>query len=1389
MQPKKFTLLLQFCCLLFTEALGQISFEQLNVRLPQLNQSTVKLADYDNDGDLDIAVAGERQNSKISSVHEFYIYRNDSDGEFVEIFETIISSNGGRVNWGDINNDGLLDVFVTGLEIYTTTPRLYIFKNLGDDKFEQYLHIDTEKGYPNLINCKTPRVLDINRDGFNDMCCLDYSSYPFIHINNGTQFIDSLYNRFIEGAIPPLEVHSDWADFNRDGYPDFVFLNNIYKNNGDSTFSKIEFSEPFIPDNNYWVDLDADGFSDIVSANNIYKNINGVNFEPAGYLQHAGAYSFADFNNDGFMDVLSMADYENKTMLMINKGDMSFAIFEIPQLQGNTYAIDLGDLDNDGDIDVVAFGLVQDRGLILLNQGQWSISESLLPNDLKHVSINNKIQISWESPESLGSNLYIKNDQQFIVSPGGLRGHNQFHTSSMGNLFLSKTIEIDATVLPEDGLYEYAVQSVNSSYKSSRFTDPLYFTFYRDNALDAPTELKIINLTINSASFSWLDNSLTESSYIIEIQKQSLFEEISVLPPNSTSYTFTNLKPNTQYTIRVKSVGSVKHGFSSIVRFSTPSSLLIPFQLQVSTLTKSSIVLKWSYTSGSEDGFVIERATGSSSNYVSIGSSLIPEFTDSNVEVGTNYSYRVKAYNESESSKYSDIIFVTFKVHKFEELLLEIQPGQTNGMAWGDFNNDGFEDLFIAPTKHLYKNNGDETFTSIENSGIGVPNLYNSFAIWGDVDNDGFLDLFIGTEKGGNHLFKNMSNGTFKSMQTVISTKLMFTSAAAFVDYDNDGDVDLFVSNSKDFGNGLPCYIDDPSYLYRNEGKWEFVLFEVTDLTTQKDNSTMPAFGDLDNNGFTDLVFSKLLEQPADICPQWHGTEVYFNDGSSNAFIKDGENIIAYDDPFKQASSWSAVLGDFDNDLQIDVITTYGRFGGSTLYKNSNGRDFEIVNLPSYTISIAGAWVDFDNDTDKDIYLSSLDYDIYNHLYQNKNNEFTPIYFGDITYRAQEDLTWIDLNNDGFLDLISRDSSRFFNYFRNIPNDNNWVKIQLKGSPSNTFGVGAKVFVKTKYGWQYDFIVTTHSYKSQKGYILNFGLKDCTNIDSVKVVWPMGTKQYLTNIAANQTLVIEETNASEIPLYKPSNLKSKILSPRSVEVSWTVNSKDHTGFIIKRSTGDESNYKVVGQVRSSERSYIDETVSNTGKYYYIVQAEKGSELSDQSASSFVKLTFPDPTELQVALENGPDRKLTWDHLSLERNVSKYKIERSLDGSPYKIIGESIATSFIDRQELAGLMSYRVNAIFSNTFVSDYSNQVEIIVTGLSDNKIDVSIYPNPANDQINIISNHSIKSICIDDLLGKRIYSGSEVSEIDVSKFKSGLYVLKISIGENEMAFKILIQR
>jgi hypothetical protein len=1384
MTLKRGILIFQFTCLLFINAISQISFEKLNIRLPQLNQAAVKLADYDNDGDLDIAITGEKQNSKIASVNSFYIYRNDGNNEFVEIYQSIISSIGGKVNWGDINNDGLLDVYVTGLEIYTIIPRLYIFKNLGDDKFEQYLDSDTEKGYPNLRNCKTTQIVDINRDGINDICCLDYSTYPFIYINDGSRFIDSLYNRFIEGYVTPVEVNSDWADFNRDGYPDFVFLNNVYANNGDSTFTKIEFSEPLIPDNNYWVDINADGFSDIVSANNIYKNVNGVSFESVGYLPYAGIYSFADFNNDGYMDVISVADYERKTKLMINNQDLSFTIFEIPQLDDNTYAIDLGDLDSDGDIDIVAFGLIHDKGIILLNEGQWVVSNPLQPINLEHTFINGKLCLNWESSDPLGSNLYIKNDNEFIISPGGSKNHRQYHSPTLGNLFLSKSVEIDTSLLIGEGLFEWSVQSINSSYKSSEFAQPAYFTFYKDNALDAPSNLRILNLTRNSASIAWNDNSLSESTYVVESQNQQSFEEILSLPQNSTSFTLNNLTANTQYTIRVKTVNLNKDGLSNIVRFSTPSDINTPTQLQVSSMTKSTITLKWSYIGGNDVGFKIERAQGVSTKYVSIGSSVISEFIDSNVEVGTNYSYRVKAYNESETSKYSGIVYVTFKVHKFEELFLEIQPGETNGMAWGDFDNDGFEDLYIPGAQKLYKNNGNETFTPIENSGIVYSNLYYSVALWGDVDNDGLLDLFIGTEKGKNSLFKNLGNGKFGSISTIISDIPMFTSDAAFVDFDNDGDIDLFVTNRKNPGNGIACYVEDPSYFYRNDGNWEFVSLEIPDLTTQRDNSTMPAFGDLDNNGFTDLVFAKLLTSPADVCPQWHGTEVYYNNNLSGLFVKGEES----NHPSKFGASWTALLGDFDNDLDLDLITTDGP---SKLYRNKDGKNLEIVNLPSITSSVSGAWVDFDNDADKDIYLNSLDFDTYNHLYQNKNHEFNPVYFGDITYRAQDELAWIDLNNDGFLDLISRDSSKFFNYFRNIPNDNNWLKIRLKGSPSNTFGVGAKVFIKTKYGWQYDYIATSHSYKSQSGYTLNFGLKDCSNIDSVKVVWPMGTKQYLTDINANQMLVIEEKNATELPLYKPSNLKAEILSPKTVEISWTINSIDHTGFIIKRSTSNESNYQIIGEVFGNGNSYVDGTVSNTGQYYYIVQAKKNNETSDESVSLFVELPFPNPTNLAVELINKFERKLTWEHSLIKSNLAKYNIERSIDSSPYTIISDATLKTFIDKEPQTGLLSYRVLGVFDNSFKSEYSNIVEIntLVTALEENLNNISIYPNPAEGIIKIKSNSIIDKIEMNDLLGNQIFLESHGSEIDVSRISSGIYILRLSIGEKIINYKIAITK
>ena len=215
--------------------------------------------------------------------------------------------------------------------------------------------------------------------------------------------------------------------------------------------------------------------------------------------------------------------------------------------------------------------------------------------------------------------------------------------------------------------------------------------------------------------------------------------------------------------------------------------------------------------------------------------------------------------------------------------LEEAKPSRSAN--WSDYDNDGDQDLFVvnegANTNSLFKNNGDGSFTAVTGSPVVQGNLGSITASWGDVNNDGFNDLFVGNTgfylEKNNRLFLNNTNGGFTIAPSgPISTDGGCTYGSAFADYDNDGDLDLFVANGYCNGNIV-------NFLYKNDGAGAF----ERDLSALPTFSTLcsygTAWGDLNNDGFQDLVVSTCKNKAADPQPN---NLAFINNGNNNHWLK-----------------------------------------------------------------------------------------------------------------------------------------------------------------------------------------------------------------------------------------------------------------------------------------------------------------------------------------------------------------------------------------------------------------------------------------------------------------------------------------------------------------------
>jgi hypothetical protein len=456
---------------------------------------------------------------------------------------------------------------------------------------------------------------------------------------------------------------------------------------------------------------------------------------------------------------------------------------------------------------------------------------------------------------------------------------------------------------------------------------------------------------------------------------------------------------------------------------------------------------------------------------------------------------------------------------------------QAASFTWWDYDNDNFLDLFICNTSAIggaapdacYHNNGDGTFSRLLNTGLQQPSgsLKEAFgSAPGDFDNDGNLDLFVARPAYiGNNLFRNVGSGRFVAMTRAqagsVASDAVYSYTAAWGDYDNDGFLDLFVAN----------YDKQNDFLYRNDGTGKFTKMttvEVGLVVADQADSTGCAWADYDNDGYVDLFVGNA-----------GGTSFLYHNNHQGGFTRvvDGSIVAQAGNGTASGGTWA----DYDNDGFLDLYLAQGTKGGS-LHRNLGGHTFTNVTasagvmMPVNGAVWVGAWGDYDNDGYLDLFV--LSYQGTNTLFHNNGDgTFASLNVGSPLTDGNRDACpgWADYDNDGFLDLFiacGNGQAEKDLLYHNNGNRNGWLKVKLVGLASNRSGIGAKVRVQAtingKTVRQMREISGSNAADGGSGLLAHFGLGDATNVDVLRIEWPSGIVQELTNLVPKQFLTITE---------------------------------------------------------------------------------------------------------------------------------------------------------------------------------------------------------------------------------------------------------------------------
>lgn len=507
------------------------------------------------------------------------------------------------------------------------------------------------------------------------------------------------------------------------------------------------------------------------------------------------------------------------------------------------------------------------------------------------------------------------------------------------------------------------------------------------------------------------------------------------------------------------------------------------------------------------------------------------------------------------------------------------------GVAAFDYDNDGLLDLFFTngaaiPSlektgpqfwNRLFHNNGDGTFTDVTEK-AGVQGLgYSMGVAAGDFDNDGFVDLYV-TGVNRNQLLHNNGDGTFTDVtaKAGVSGNLPgkgkgWSVTAGWFDYNIDGRLDLLVINYLDYDLKTAalcsskkittyCSPDDfqglPNILYRNNGDGTFTDVSVpSHIANYVGKGMGVAFADYNNDGHTDMFISN------DTFPNF----LLRNNGDGTFTDEATEAGVAYKENGKAVAGMGAEFRDMDNDGKPDIFHTAMYGDTFPLYQNLGDGQFQeitgVAGLAGSTSKLtgwgAGAY-DFDNDGWKDLFTANaaiLDnemeiehrpFPLPNSVYRREDvthfrdvsSTAGPVFriaaphrgaaFGDFLNTGRIDAAVTVLNGPPQL-LINTTGA-------DLPpaKRNHWILLKLVGLADNHDGLGTRVKITTVHGSQYNEATTAVGYNSSSDKRVHFGLGDATVIDTIDLWWPTGIHQLLTNVKADQVLTITERESAAL---------------------------------------------------------------------------------------------------------------------------------------------------------------------------------------------------------------------------------------------------------------------
>ena len=508
----------------------------------------------------------------------------------------------------------------------------------------------------------------------------------------------------------------------------------------------------------------------------------------------------------------------------------------------------------------------------------------------------------------------------------------------------------------------------------------------------------------------------------------------------------------------------------------------------------------------------------------------------------------------------------------------QIEP-MVAGVAIFDYNNDGYEDIYFVNGagipelmktgpeyyNRLYQNNGNGTFTDVTARAGVKGEGYSMGVAVGDYDNDGWEDLYVvGVNR--NQLFHNNGDGTFTDVTEAAGLKGLdpqrgktWSICAGWFDYDNDGWLDLFVVNYCVWGldkdpfcgsefTGVRAYCHPskfaplPDALYHNNRDGTFTeVSAAAGIRPHLGKGMGVAFADYDADGYLDVFVANDTTR----------NFLFYNNGDGTFSERGLQAGVAYNGDGSALSYMGADFRDVDNDGRPDIFVTAISNETFSYFHNEGGGIFDDFTHPSglgrlsiFSSGWSNGIFDLNNDGRKDLFSANshvndnIGFEM-NVPFQQRNSIFANAgdRFVDVSASAGEDFqvaaahrgcAFGDLDNDGRIDVVVSRFDGPAEVFRNVsPGGNHWLLVKTVGTRSNRDGIGAQIRLESASGVQYNHVTTSVGYASSSSRRVHFGLGQDTVVTRLEIRWPSGVRQELRNVPADQILTVREPEGKQ----------------------------------------------------------------------------------------------------------------------------------------------------------------------------------------------------------------------------------------------------------------------